>query len=412
MWKLAEKFGLKYSDLPTMLWSVSTFLKVLCVNIDKRDKKRIPIFFYVLTVVGASSYSYVYIISMVWFVLVRYPQTDDLLAAVIVFSLGISSVIGITKLIYALIYINSIRDLVEGYLVCDFQVTQGSRFHTNLTKYLREVKKRALTFWIVIMSNGVAYATKPMILPGKHLAEDLYVIYGLEPMHESPNYEIAMALTTVGVLFACYTTANITAFFITISGYNEAQTLALSEELLLLWNDAKTFYQETQNQIYNPQDIVFNVKAKLINQFIKDRLKDIVKRHAVNINLLRRLDNVYRGAVATEFLILIVALIAELLGGLANTYLELPFALCQVAMDCVIGQRLLDANDAFESAVYACNWENFDKSNMKTVLVILQNSQKPFTLSAGGVAILNFVCLMSVLRSVYSAYMTLSTVLH
>ncbi|CAG4944458.1 unnamed protein product [Parnassius apollo] len=412
MWKLAEKFGLKYSDLPTMLWNISFFLRVLSVNIDKREKNRIPIFFYVLTVVGASSYSYVYIISMMWFVFVRCPQTGDLLAAVIVFSLGIGSVIGIIKFIYALIYINSIRDLNEGYLMCDSQVTQGSRFHTNLTKYLRVVKKRAMTFWIVIISNGVAYVTKPMILPGKHLAEELFIFYGLEPMHESPNYEIAMALTTFAVLFAVYTTANITAFFITVSGYNEAQMLALSEELLLLWNDAETFYQETQNQMYNPEDIVSNVKSKFVNQFIKDRLKDIAKRHAVNINLLRRLDNIYRGAVAIEFLILIVAMIAELLGGLENTYLEIPFTILQVFMDCVIGQRLLDASNVFESAVYACNWENFDKSNMKTVFVIFQISQKPFTLSAGGVAILDFACFMSVLKSIYSAYMTLLTVMH
>ncbi|CAK1586664.1 unnamed protein product [Parnassius mnemosyne] len=412
MWKLAEKFGLKYSDLPTMLWNVSIFLRVLWVNIDKRDKKRISIFFYILTVVAALCYSHVYIISMVWFVLVRYPQTGDVIAAVIVFSLGIASVIGISKLIYVLFHMDSIRDLVEGYLMCDSQVTPGSRFHINLTKYLRKVKKRALIFWIVIMGNGVAYVTKPMLLPGKHFAEDLYVIYGLEPMHDSPNYEIGMTLMTVGVLFTCYLPANITAFFITISGYNEAQMLALSEELLQIWNDAETFYRETQNQIYNPQDIVPNVKAKFINQFVKDRLKDIVKRHAVNINLLRKLDIIYRGAVAIEFLILIVALIAELLAGLEKTYLELPFSLIQVAMDCVIGQRLLDANEAFESAVYGCNWENFDKSNMRTVLVILQNSQKPFTLSAGGVAILNFTCLMSVLKSIYSAYTTLRTVMH
>lgn len=108
-----------------------------------------------------------------------------------------------------------------------------------------------------------------------------------------------------------------------------------------------------------------------------------------------------------EFVLLIHGLIAELLGGLENTYIEMPFALMQVAMDCLIGQRMMDACKKFEYAVYDCKWENFDVTNMKTVLLILQNAQKTMVLSAAGMTSLNYNCLMTIIRSIYSAYTTL-----
>ncbi|CAH2043156.1 unnamed protein product, partial [Iphiclides podalirius] len=178
MWNKVQKFGLGYCDLPTMLWNVSVLLRVLTLNIDKRNKKRIPIFFYFLTLTMASCYFYVYLFSMVWFVFVRSPITGDIIAAVVVFSLGIASEIGICKLAYMFFYIESIRDLVQGYLTCDSDVEQGSRFHKNLTKSLRQVKRRALIFWAVIIGNGVLYIAKPIILPGRHFMEDMYIIYG------------------------------------------------------------------------------------------------------------------------------------------------------------------------------------------------------------------------------------------
>lgn len=80
-------------------------------------------------------------------------------------------------------------------------------------------------------------------------------------------------------------------------------------------------------------------------------------------------------------------------------------------MDCFSGQRLMDASIVFEAAVYDCKWEKFDKANMKMVLVILQSSQKTMTLSAGGISMLSFSCLMSVTRGIYSAYTTLRSAL-
>lgn len=68
--------------------------------------------------------------------------------------------------------------MTEECLECDSFVVPGSRFHSNLMKALRSVKRRAMWFWIIINLNSVAYTLMPFFIPGRHLPEDLLIIYG------------------------------------------------------------------------------------------------------------------------------------------------------------------------------------------------------------------------------------------
>ncbi|CAK1586677.1 unnamed protein product [Parnassius mnemosyne] len=221
-------------------------------------------------------------------------------------------------------------------------------------------------------------------------------------MFEAPNYQVAMFTLAASSLFIAHLTTNITAFHIIITGYTEAQLLALSDELIYLWEDIKKEYQGI------PGDDDRN-KHYVLNESVKKRLKEIIKRHIINIDLHNKVDDVFRGAIAVEFLLLVLALVAELLGGLKNTYMEVPFALLLVATDCWTGQRVVDACDVFENSVYDSKWENYDKSNMKTIYLVYTMSQKTLTMSAGRVAMLNLACFMSINKYIYSTYTTLES---
>lgn len=245
----------------------------------------------------------------------------------------------------------------------------------------------------------------------------MFCISGLEPMFKSPNFEIASTMMGIAVLFICYTVANVFGFLILIIGYTEAQMLSLSEEITQIWADANDHYRKTIKELSNFEPVylqkkVFSLKeTEILNEYVKKQLIDIIERHAVNVSLLQEIEDVMRGPNAIGFLFLIVGLIAELLGGLKNTILQLPFTLIQLGVDCYLGQKIMDANIIFERAVYDCQWENFDQFNKKIVLVMLQNSQKTMTLSAGGMAILSFSCFMNIIRSTYSAYTTLGSMI-
>ncbi|CAG4988372.1 unnamed protein product [Colias eurytheme] len=403
-----KKFGLNHCDLQTMIANVSVLLRLLVINIDKRDKNKIPLISYIVTFVASACYFYVYIVSMVWFVFWRCVETGDTIAGIVVFSLGIASEIAAFKLLYMYMYSETIKNIVAGYITLDSEVISGSRKSYYLTKFLRSVKKRAILFWCVIVSNGFVYIGKAVLLPGRHFMEDSFIFLGLEPMFETPNYQIAFLANTMGVFFTCYLTSSISAFFIIIAGYTEAQMLAISVDLIHLWDDANKDILNTIDQ----DEIEDSTRQVEINNNVNKRLIEIIKCHTMNIDLIKRIENVFQGAIAIEFLLLIVSLIAELLGGLENTYLQLPFALMQVAMDCITGQRLMDSSFTFAMAVYDSKWENFDVKNAKIVLLMLQNAQKTLKLSAGGITMLSFACLMSVLRSIYSAYTTLRSTMN
>lgn len=151
-------------------------------------------------------------------------------------------------------------------------------------------------------------------------------------MFETPNYEIAYLMTIAGVFFICYPPATVTAYLIVITGYTESQMLALSQEMLNVWPDAVKDampQMEETNSIANFNEYHHETRL-IINKYLAKRLKGIVVRHSIVINLLRQVENVFRGAIAMGFVLLILGLIAELLGKLENTYLQMPFAFMQV----------------------------------------------------------------------------------
>ncbi|XP_028173712.1 uncharacterized protein LOC114362478 [Ostrinia furnacalis] len=434
-----RKLGLKYCDLPTMIDNVAIFLRVLTLNIDNRHKERkyrIPLWSYLVTISTASAYFFVFVVSAIWFVKERCVAEHDLLKGIIMFSLCVSSEIGNAK--------DIIRKIVDESLEFDAKIVPGSRFSNNVLKSMRKAKLRAMVYWFIIMGNGMAYVGKPLFTPGGHFMDNVFTIYGmieitdkallltsdnsssegniissaiklrffiltgLEPIEKSPNFEFGYALVAASVWFLCYVPANVTSVLIVFAGYIEAQMLALTQELLHIWADAEQHYANINlNTLKRGTFVDAKYKKRVINEFITMRLHDIIRKHATNVHILHLLEEVFKGAIAFEFLFLIMGLIAELLGGLQNTILEMPYAFVQVAMDCWTGQRVMDASAQFAAAVYACNWEMFDVPNMKIVLLMLASAQKTMKLSAGGVTMLSFECLMSVVKNIYSAYTTL-----
>ncbi|XP_063625617.1 uncharacterized protein LOC134797326 [Cydia splendana] len=407
IWEKLRRFGLEYCDLPTMLSNVATLLRLMALNVDGRGT---PLAFVFLTIVVSIVYFYVYVVSVAWFVLWR--KTDDLVVIIVNLSLGIACAICVINVMFNLfafehktnllniVASNRAKKACVAYLAFDKRIDRDSRMYQNLLKNLRIVKRRAIFVWTMLVSNGLIYVLMPHLLPGKHLIEDLQVLYGLEPMFESPNFEISHILVGTAVMSLVYAAGTIGCLLIVVTGYIEAQMTALSHELLHLWADAQALtFGDVQNQ------------EKLRNQYIKQQLEFIIQAHAANLALLRLTEDIFSNSIAIEFCLLAISLIVELLGGLENTYLEIPFALTQVSMDCFTGQRLIDASLTFKEAVYSCKWENFDVQNMKIVLVILQNSQT-MALSAGGMAELRYTSLMTVFRAIYSAYATLRSTMH
>ncbi|XP_072945084.1 uncharacterized protein [Epargyreus clarus] len=441
MLEALRKFGLEYCDLPTMIDNIAFLLRMYTVNIERTYTQSIPTIYYIITIVTGASYFYVYVISTLWFVFVRCQETRDMAAASVVFSLGACSLTGVAKLFYMHVYklsicfnptpehwssvqvryihhsygkfslhnevyhfSDTIQNIVDEYLACYAVVKPGTRYSANILKTLRNVKRRAVSFWLFLSINAVVYIGIAICLPGRHFTEDLCIIYGLEPMFETPNYQIAFMMMSAGMCFAIPVEIYTSAFLIIFVGYTEAQILALSIEVDNIWHDANQCHQFLEEIIGNKKNAS---KEKILNDFIQKQLNDIIKKHITGIKCVKQVESIYRSAMTIEFGFLTSGLIAELLGGLENTYAQVPYTLIQIALNCFIGQRLIDASLVLENAIYCCQWEYFNTSNQKTVYLMLMTSQKTLTFSVGGLTVLSFAYLMSVLKSIYSAYTTL-----
>ncbi|XP_069361215.1 odorant receptor 30a-like [Maniola hyperantus] len=346
---------------------------------------------------------------MFWLVFFRYTIPENFIAMTVAISLTTCSVTSVTKILFMKYNVNHIQEIVENFLTFDAQIVQKTRFAINLRKNLRLVKKRALFIWVFLLSNCAIYMMIPFLRPGRHFTQDLYIIYGLEPMVESPNYEIASTLTTIGITYGVCVMVNVAVYVIVILGYNEAQFYAISEELKNLWDDSQNFYKKIKHQIQYNKIYAINIREKIVNEYIRIRLKTLIHYHVTNVNLFKEMSCQLSDILAIEYSIMVIAIIAELLGGLENTYLQVPYTLVQISMDCLSGQRLIDACHELENSLYSCEWENFNVSNQKTILLMLLISQKTLMLSAGGMTNLNFSCLMIILKSSYSAYTTLKS---
>ncbi|XP_052751061.1 uncharacterized protein LOC113513506 [Galleria mellonella] len=411
-WQYLRRFGMDYCDLPTTIWNLSFLLRIITINVDSRNKSRINFFCYLLTAVSGLSYFYVFFFSLIQSVIWHCRQTGNYEAAVCVLSLLIATEIGTFKLLYTLFQCDAIRETIDSYIALDAEIALGSRLSKNILGTMKQVKWRAFLYWLSIIGNGVFYVVMPLAKSGRRFMDDLFTVYGLEPMNESPNYEIGYLLVSFSCFFICYPSATVTGLVIIISGYTEAQMRGLSEELLYIWNDAEKYYEEQKISKDTPAS--FNDCDEIIikNTYIRNRLNVIVDIHVKNLKLYGGIEKIFRFSIIVEFVLLGIAMVSHLLGGLENTYTALPFPFIQVMMDCVVGQRLIDASIMLEEAVYDSKWEHFDVTNRKTILMILQNSQRSITLSAGGIVPLNFQFLMTIIRMIYSAYTTLRSTMN
>nr|AST36279.1 putative odorant receptor OR56 [Hedya nubiferana] len=399
MWEKLRRFRPKHCDLPTTMDNLSVLLRVLALNPDGRDEG-IPIAATVLTVLGIGVYVYVYVFSMVWSVFLR--ENEDLAGNMIMFSVGMATGMSMVKLFCVHIKSALVTKTVAAYLSCDKRVSRESRMYSNRLRYMRTIKRRATFVWLMTVTNGIAYCIRPFFQRGKHLILDAQTLYGLDPNFESPNFELTFVLVVMAVVVVVYSCATITSLLIIFVGYVEAQMLALGDEMLHLWDDAQALTTEETDPA---------TQKKLQNQHIEHQLKSIVQTHAASLNLLHLTESVFSTSIAIEFCLLALDIISAMLGDLESTYLEIPYALNQVIIDCLIGQRLVEASLRFRETVYACKWEEFDASNMKTVLMILKNT-KTMVLSAGGIAELQLTTLMYVLKSIYTTYAALRTTMN
>ncbi|XP_053610744.1 uncharacterized protein LOC128675384 [Plodia interpunctella] len=396
-----------HCDLPRMLWNVTTMLRLVALDIDSRNKNGVPLLLKLLLPFLVFGFYYVFFFSGLWFVLIRGSQIGLDHYRMVVLSLVISTEIGPIKYYYLFWNRLATRVLLDNYLSCDAKLDPESKMSKYVLQHMSKVYKRAAIYWVIIIGNGVVFCARPLFHPTeRRIVDDNFPFYGLEPSTESPNYELSIIAMVLAVIFTVFPPAQVNVLLLTIVGYTESHLIAMSSELRTLWKDAEQYCEDVKSNPGPANDVDDKV---IKNYYIRNKLRIINYFHVTNIDLIRETQSIFQNAFAGELLVLIVALITELLGGLENTYIQIPFAYIQVGIECLAGQKLIDAGIIFENALYDSQWENFDVSNRRTIVCMLMNAQKTLNLTAGGISLMNFELLMRINKGIYSAYTALRT---
>nr|AQQ73527.1 olfactory receptor 54 [Heliconius melpomene rosina] len=205
---------------------------------------------------------------------------------------------------------------------------------------------------------------------------------GLEPLTMSPNREICHVILFSQEISIMTVVLNYQALLLFLIAHTAAMYQMLAAEMLA--------FEEYENSD--------------INIVVKEHLPSLIERHALTLSIIDNLKALYSMPMGVNFgsnavcicLFFYLSLHEWITFAPVLIYCFLVFFLY-----CFLCQRLINASEVFENAVYSCGWEKFNMKEKKTIYVMLLQAQKPITLLAADIIPVNIYTFASTLRAMY-----------
>ncbi|XP_072943861.1 uncharacterized protein [Epargyreus clarus] len=206
---------------------------------------------------------------------------------------------------------------------------------------------------------------------------------GLEPLSSTPNHQICVAILATQEL--------------------TIMTVVLNYQALLLFFIAHT---AVMYDIMSVEIQMFEDKDNLPNldNMVKERLPILIKRHALILDIINNFKYLYSVPLGVNFGSNAVCISFFFFLPLQEWVPFIPILIyCFLVffLYCFLCQRLINAAEEFERAVYSCGWENFKTKDQKTVYVMLMQAQKPIVLLAADIIPVNIYTFATTLQAMY-----------
>ncbi|OWR48756.1 olfactory receptor 54 [Danaus plexippus plexippus] len=206
---------------------------------------------------------------------------------------------------------------------------------------------------------------------------------GLEPLTATPNRQICRLILGLQEVTIMTAVLNYQTLLLFLIAHTEAMYRLLSEEMLNFNQYAST-----------PES----------NIFVKNRLPLLVSRHSLTLDIIKNLKALYSMPMGVNFgsnavcicLFFYLPLREWITFSPVLIYCFLVFFLY-----CYLCQRLINASEVFENAVYSCGWEKFNLNEQKTIYVMLLQAQKPVTLLAADIIPVNISTFATTIQAMF-----------
>lgn len=208
-------------------------------------------------------------------------------------------------------------------------------------------------------------------------------LLGLEPLTSSPNREVCLVILGLQELTISMVVLNYQALMLFLI----AHTAVMYQMLALEMTSLNDFSNLKEHQL-----------------FVKRKLPSLIYRHSLTLDVTSTLKSLYRIPLGVNFGSNAVCI---------SLFFYLPFqewlqfmpilVYCFLVffLYCFLCQKLINASENFERAVYRCGWENFDLNEKKLVYVMLRQAQKPVEILAADIIPVNIYTFATTLQTMF-----------
>lgn len=206
----------------------------------------------------------------------------------------------------------------------------------------------------------------------------------MEPLTATPNREICLAMLCAQELTIMTVVLNYQALLLLLIAHTALLYNLLADEIMTLNNFDKNTY-------YN------NPTAKIL-------LPVVIRRHSIILSVIDKLKALYSVPIGVNFGSNAVCMSLFFYLPLQEWLQFMPilvYCFLVFFLYCFLCQRLSNAAEVFEMAVYACGWENFDINERKAVYSMLRQAQKPVELLAADIVPVNISTFATTLQAMF-----------
>ncbi|XP_013194377.2 odorant receptor 49a-like [Amyelois transitella] len=204
------------------------------------------------------------------------------------------------------------------------------------------------------------------------------------PLNSSPYREICQTLLLAEELSIMAVVLNFQALLVFLIGHTAVMYQMMSDEMLS-FTSAKHF----------------DIKN---NKHVKKKLPFMIRRHVLLLDIVGNLKTLYSVPIGINFFGNAVCISFFFYLPIQSWLPFMPILLyCFVVFFLYnfLGQRLIDASELFERAVYGCGWERFEVNERKAVFVMLRQAQQPVELLAADIVPVNIYTFATTLQAMF-----------
>ncbi|KAJ3666936.1 hypothetical protein Zmor_002357 [Zophobas morio] len=183
-------------------------------------------------------------------------------------------------------------------------------------------------------------------------------------------------------------------------------------QLEVLKGDLENLGAEAEEILRSKCDIENQELAeKFKNNIIYAKIGKCITHHTAIIKFIQHYEKIYSSVVFTQFMAAAVVICVSCLQlSMVEPFTFTFFAmisflltmLLEIFLYCYFGSILYEESNCLTSAIYMGTWYEYDLKSKKALIILMERSKKPITVTAGKILDLSLVTFTTILRRAYS----------